>query len=146
MFIFTLLLCGADKQRVWKTGKVLDSATSQSTYATGAITNTNATATAIGTADTATATGHSTSTTSIQHVTVRENELLIAGEDYVYLISDDRRKGGPILATALHNRHHGCRFVVGEDIKYSQDKGDLYVIDADQKECKTAILRQEKKQ
>ena len=77
-------------------------------------------------------------------MTVQTNELLIAGEGYLYVISDDRRKGGPILSTALHNRHHGCRFIVGEDVKYAQEKGDLYAIDADGKECKTTILRQQK--
>ena len=152
---FVLLLPAAGKklQRSWKTGRVLDSSTTERTYATGAVTNSTGTATATGSATTvgptttgsATATGSSTSTTTIQHVTVQSNELLILGIDYLYVIRDERRKGGPILATALHNRHHGCRFIVGEDVKYAQEKGDLYVIDADGKECKTPILRQQKK-
>lgn len=31
--------------------------------------------------------------------------------------------------------------MAGEEIKYSQDKGDLYVIDAEGMERKTAILK-----
>jgi hypothetical protein len=93
----------------------------------------------------ATATGQSTSTTSIRRVAVQTNELLIEGDDYSYVVQDSRRKGGPILATALANRKHGCRFVVGEDIKYAQEKGDLWVLDADGKECKISILKQVKK-
>jgi hypothetical protein len=43
------------------------------------------------------------------------------------------------------NRKHGCRFIVGEDIRYSQQKGYLWVLDPDDKECKTEIIRQEKR-
>jgi TonB family protein len=74
--------------------------------------------------------------------------LAIVGEDYAYVIVDTTREGGDTL-TAIGNiiasRHHGCRFVVGEDVQYSQEKGTLFVIDADGKECKATILRQERR-
>jgi hypothetical protein len=130
--IFLVLAQAATKDREWKTGKVLDSATSKSILTTGAVTSGQA----IGTA---------TSTTSLQQVTIRDTELMIVGDQYLYIIEDYHRKGGPILVNALANRHHGCRFVVGEDIKYSQEKGDLHVLDADGKECKLPILRQERR-
>jgi len=159
----------AQKERAWKVGRVLDSAMSQATYVTGAFTNTSGSATTVGnstatttgsatmlghtanfgsttnTSGIATTSAHSTSTTMLQHVTVQTNELVVVGDDYLYIIQDTRRKGGPLLATALANRKHGCRFIVGEDIKYSQEKGDIWVIDPDGKECKETILRQEKK-
>jgi hypothetical protein len=139
----------AKKERAWKLGMVRDSSTSQETYATGAVTSTNANgtvnATTTGGNTSGTVNARSTSTTSIQHVTVKINELLIAGDDYLYIIQDSRRQGGPILATALRNRKHGCRFIVGEQIKYAQEKSDLWVLDVDGKECKVPILRQEKR-
>ena len=93
-----------------------------------------------------TTTGHATSTTTIQRVSIQTNELLLDGEGYFYIIQDGRVKSGPILPRAIANIKHGCRYVVGEDIEYSQDKGYLWVLDADGKECKVEILRQEKKQ
>lgn len=140
----------AAKQRDWKTGKVIDSTMSQNSYVTGAVTNSSAnggiTATTIGNTTTGTANAQSTSSTTVQRVTVQRNELLILGDDYSYIIEDTHRKGGPLLATALANRKHGCRFIVGDDIKYAQEKGDLWVIDADGKECKVPIVRQQKRQ
>jgi hypothetical protein len=164
-----LLAFGAKKERNWKTGRVLDSNTTQQSYVTGSVTNTTGTATTVGgsTATTsgssirvgntttmsssttasgsATTTENSTSTTSLQRVSLKTNELLIVGDDYLYIIEDTVRTHVYLLAKKLAERHHGCRFVVGEDVKYSQEKGDLWVIDADAKECKVAILRQEKK-
>jgi hypothetical protein len=52
---------------------------------------------------------------------------------------------GALIRNAIVNRKHGCRFVVGEDIKYVQEKGDLWVLDPDGKECKIPILRQQVK-
>jgi hypothetical protein len=46
---------------------------------------------------------------------------------------------------AINNRHHGCRFIVGEDIKYAQEKGYLWVLDPDGRECKIPIMRQQAK-
>jgi hypothetical protein len=151
---FSLLAFAAKEARTWKTAKVLDSATSQQSFVTGSVTNTSGTATTNGssttmgstTTGTATTTGHSTSTTALQRVTIQANELVLVGDDYLYVVRDERRKGGPVLATAIHNRHHGCRFIVGEDVKYSQEKGELWILDADGKECKVPILRQQKKE
>jgi hypothetical protein len=46
----------------------------------------------------------------------------------------------------IANRRHGCRFIVGDNVKYSQEKGDLWVLDADGKEFKVPILRQERRE
>jgi hypothetical protein len=77
---------------------------------------------------------------------VRNDELLIVADKYLYVIEDTRTylPGRP-LANALNNRHHGCRYIVGEDVKYSQEKGYLWVLDPDGRECKVPILRQEVK-
>jgi len=37
-----------------------------------------------------------------------------------------------------------CRFIVGDDVKYRQEKSMLRVVDADGKECTGEIVRQER--
>ena len=151
-----------DKDRDWKLGRVLDSTSSKSTFTTGATstTNTNGTATANtnGTATTTggttslnattTASGQSQQTTStvVHHMTIRDTELLIVGSDYAYVIEDPYAVSGPLLKRAITNRKHGCRFIIGEDIKYVQEKGKLIVLDPDGKECSLDIVKQEKVQ
>lgn len=66
------------------------------------------------------------------------------GADYVYTVQDSTRRGGGLLTTALANRKHGCRFIVGDEIKYAQEKRKLCVLDADGKECGLDIVRQER--
>jgi hypothetical protein len=138
-------------QTVPETGKVLDSSSTQSTYVTGSTTNTSTdvggtVSPDYGGGSTVNARANSTGNMIVHRVSVQTNELLIAGDTYLYVICDERRKGGPILSTALHNRHHGCRFIVGEDIRYAQEMGDLYVIDADGNECKTPILPKQRRE
>jgi len=137
------------QQRDWKTGKVLDSETSRDVYVTGSTSSDDTTGTishdsgAGSTIDT-----HTTGSTTVHRVTVKRNELLILGDVYVYSIEDSTRRGGAgllgVAVQAVANRKHGCRFVVGEEIKYWQEKSLLHVIDVDGKECKADILRQER--
>jgi len=92
----------------------------------------------------ATARSESVSYTAIQRVAVQTNELLIVTHRYLYVIEDTRRYAtGALLLNALANRKHGCRFVIGEDIKYAQEKGYLWVLDPDGKECKIPVIRQQ---
>jgi hypothetical protein len=65
---------------------------------------------------------------------------------YLYIIEDSRSfvPGRPLM-NAINNRHHGCRFIVGEDIKYAQEKGYLWILDPDGRECKVPVLRQQVK-
>jgi hypothetical protein len=60
------------------------------------------------------------------------NNLVIHGGDYLY------------TARQVMGRRSSCRLIVGDDIKYAQDKRALYVVDADGKECKLEIVRQER--
>jgi hypothetical protein len=80
--------------------------------------------------------------------TIRDTQLLILGIDFAYVIEDTRVSGATSLAgiaeRAVSNRHHGCRFIVGDNIQYWQEKGFLHVYDVDGKECKVEILRQER--
>jgi hypothetical protein len=158
----------AAKDRDWQVGRVLDSAMSRSVYETGTVTHTSGAATAYGsaTANTtgsastignvttlqsstamsgmATARSESVSSTAIQRVAVQTNELLLVTHRYLYVIEDTRSYAtGRLLMNALANRKHGCRFVVGEDIQYVQEKGYLWVLDPDGKECKIPIVRQQ---
>jgi hypothetical protein len=69
---------------------------------------------------------------------------MIVADKYFYVIRDTLSYiPGALLGNALANRKHGCRFIVGEDIKYAQEKGYLWVLDPDGKECKIPILRQQ---
>lgn len=121
----------------WKIGKVLDSKTSRQYLETSAST-------------TASTDGEETTArTQVHHVIVQETELMIAGKDYTYVIHDPVQKAAGIptqgiLNRAIANRGHGCRFVVGDELKYYQEKAKLHVLDADGKECKLDILRQER--
>jgi len=53
--------------------------------------------------------------------------------------------GGKYAYTILDQQKHGRRFIIGDDVKYAQDKRKLYVLDADGKECKLDIIRQERR-
>lgn len=171
-FVAGILLCVCAatfaKDRSWQLGHVLNAAMSQRVVDLGAVSTTSGTATASGagianTTGTATTTGNttnfegttvssgsatarsqSTTYTAIQKMGVRNDELLIVTDRYLYVIEDSRTyMPGRPLANALNNRHRGCRYIVGEDIKYSQEKGYLWILDPDGRECKVPILRQQ---
>ncbi len=155
------------KDHEWSTGKVLNS------KATREIRDTSSTSVSSTSGDAAT-TGHATlahdylgiptvdatSETSAQsqtlgsthtHQTVfQDNQVVIEGQDYVYVLDDLTLKpvGLPtrgLVTRAIANHKHGCRFVVGDEVKYEQEKGKLTLLDADGKECKLDILRQERR-
>jgi hypothetical protein len=133
------------KEPEWKTGKVLDSRVAKSSVATGATTTTTGTANADTTGQT---TINSTSSTHFDFTTIRDNQLVIVGDEFAYVIEDTRVTGGGGLVglaeRSIANRKHGCRFIVGDNVKYWQEKAVLHVRDADDKECKTDIVRQER--
>jgi hypothetical protein len=139
---------GAKKKRDWRVGRVVDAASTKSVYVSGSTTTAEASGTVspdYGAGSTVTGTG--TAQTRVHYTHVTDNDIIIVGQDYVFNIEDSVASGGKAaiaLGHAIANRHHGCRFVVGEDVKYSQEKNKLYVLDADGKECKAEILRQER--
>jgi hypothetical protein len=65
---------------------------------------------------------------------IRNQSVLVSGE-FVYTV--DRVHKGSLEASL-------CRFIVGDDVKYRQDKSRLHLIDADGKECTGEIVRQER--
>lgn len=75
---------------------------------------------------------------------------MILGNDFAYVIEDSRVTGKTsligITERAISNRHHGCPFIVGDNAKYFQEKAILHILDADGKECKVEVLRQERLQ
>lgn len=147
--LITVLACcvcaTAADHHIWHTGKVLDSRLATAHVADGATTNTYGSATANSFGNTATASGNATSTTSVSFANIQDNQLVILGEGFAYIVEDTRVSGGShLLAHAWANRHHGCRFIVGDDVRYWQDKAVLHVLDADAKECKVDVLRQER--
>ncbi len=73
------------------------------------------------------------------------NTVTIPGSDYIYTAQDSIPSGG--LLTTMANPKHGCRFIVGDEIKYDQDTDTRspYALDADGKECELDIVRQERR-
>jgi hypothetical protein len=51
--------------------------------------------------------------TTISTMTIRNDELAIVSREYSYVVSDPSYTSGPLLRRAIHNRHHGCRLIVG---------------------------------
>jgi hypothetical protein len=130
MVASALIGIGYGKDRDWKTGKVLDSATARSYVTTGII---------------GTDGGSATVTTGA----IDETAILIAGGEYLYTVSDHVQKavGMPtqgIALRAIANHKHGCRLIINDQVKYAQEKTAMYVLDADGKECKMEIVRQER--
>lgn len=80
---------------------------------------------------------------------MQDTQLLIVGDEYSYLIDDPVSKTTKlpthhIVTRSIQNIGHNCRFIVGDPVKYSQDKSKLHILDADGKECKLEILRQQR--
>lgn len=141
LLILPALLSSAPKNAAWKTGKILDSATAKTYVQSGATTTTTVTA-AGNSAD-------ATSRTTIQNMAIRDTQLMIVSDEFAYVVEDTRTQGGftnvhSAVIHAVSGRHHGCRFIVGDSVKFYQDKSILHVVDADGKECKTEVLRQER--
>jgi hypothetical protein len=129
--------------RYYELGKVLDSESTRTHEESGSIT-TGTISPDYGGGSTLTA---STRTT---HWDIRETELLIVGGQFTYVVDKRTSRtwdGKPawVLGSAIASAtHHGCRFVVEDYVRFSQDKGKLFVIDADGNECKFDIVRQER--
>ena len=142
----------ADKETGWRVGKVLDSKSVKTYRQTSSTTTTGGTA--IG-SDGMTNISLA-SNTRIQGIVVQDTELLVLGKEYGYVVTDsvvtstsgsNGRAGDFIISSisrALASRKHGCRFVIGDNVKYVQDKSTLNVLDADGKQCSMAIVRQER--
>jgi hypothetical protein len=133
----------------WKTATVQDSQTVRKRVVTAATSQTTGEATSSTVGQNTTTNGQATTQTRVHSVDVRTSQLLIVGDEFSYVVNDTRASGGNLYGAIGHsiaNRKHGCRFVIGDTVKYYQDKGSLHVIDADGKECKTEIVRQERLQ
>jgi hypothetical protein len=113
------------KDQDWLTAKVLDSVMAK-TYVPS---------------------GHREGLTKIPTMAIRDSQLMLVGWEFAYVVEDTRAGAsslGGLARQALMNRHHGCRFIVGDDVKDYQDKSVLHVLDPDGKECKVEVLRQER--
>ena len=110
------LTAAAGKDRDWQTGKVADLQADQ----------------------------QPTTGKPLNQVTVREAQVRIVGKEFEYLAYDSTSAQTGLLTRTIANRKHGCRFIVNDEVKYVQEKSKLYVRDADGKECKLDILRQER--
>ena len=118
----TVLALAKKQPPDWKTGKVMDSQAAKTRAGVAA---------------------------TVEEIpTISDTQLMILGDEFAYIIEDTRVSGATSLiglaGRAVSNRHHGCRFIVGDDIRYWQEKATLHVLDTDGKECKAEVLRQER--
>jgi hypothetical protein len=138
--LFTLTAYAAkDIDRVWKTGTVLDSQSAKTFVETGTSTQARATVTTYGFG--ANATG--SSETQINRIAVKDTQLLIVTEEFLYVVQESTVKGAGLVGM-IANRKHGCRVIVNDPIRYSQERSALYLMDPDNKVCKMEIVRQER--
>jgi hypothetical protein len=127
-----------DSDRVWKTGKVLDSQTAKTFVQTGFSTQVNGNATTFGTTSsttvgdtssgtfTATTTAHGTAETQMHSMTINDTQLLIVADDFLYVVNDSVQKGIGLngsLARAIGNRRRGCHVIIGDPVQYVDGKG-----------------------
>jgi hypothetical protein len=85
----------------------------------------------------------SVTTTQINGITLKETQLLIVGSDYLFAVSDN----APVAFGALGMKGVGrrpCPLAVNDPVTYARERDILYVLDMDGKECKMAIIRQER--
>lgn len=61
----------------------------------------------------------------------RDTETLIDGEGDRFTLHDERE--------------HPCRFIVGDDVRYKQQKAFLVLHDADGRKCRLQIVQQDRK-
>ena len=87
--LFVPAVFAKKETRDWKTGKVLDSRLAKSSIAVGSTTNTNSTATVTGSDGMATGTGQSTSSTQVDFANIRDNQLVILGAEFAYIVEAD---------------------------------------------------------
>jgi len=128
LIIASLTLAAAD-HHVWHTGRVVDTQASKSSAYSGASTDSWI---------------PGSTTTTIQRTTIRDTDVTIVGTEYMYVAEDsDATTPGTIKVL---NRKHGCQYIIGEDIRYVQEKSKLLVLDANGKQCKLDIVRQERVQ
>jgi TonB family protein len=145
LIIASALTVALASDHVWQTGKVLDASKTKNLVESGA--TVNATSTTMGPVT------NTTGRIDTQSTTVSSTYLVVVGSEFVYTVADTRTQDSLIphagmahtaITQAIGNRHHGCRFIVNDEVKFYQDKSTLHVIDADRKECSTEILRQER--
>lgn len=153
LFSFVSISRADKKPREWKVARVLDAAMKKAADVTVSNTQAQASANATVYGNSGTANGQGSSTTTTVTRPTQTREVFIAGTDYVYTVEDPSgpSKTGAVIAGLFGGnsntaRRRVCRFVIGEDIKYWQDKGTLHIIDADGRPCEQVILRQEKVQ
>lgn len=142
------------KDREWKIGTLLDSKSTRTRIVTGSSTQYDTTANTSGSVDSAGGISANTTIsgsaqTQIHSLTLQENDLVIVGDQYLFVVRDEVRKrsGGGLIGVAVNsiaNSKHGCRLIVNDPVRYSQDKSAMYVLDEDKKECKMEIVRQER--
>jgi hypothetical protein len=132
-----------DDGRDWQTGTVIDSDTTKSSLVNGAHT--------IGSVHSDFAGGATLNlNTRIEHLNINETQMVLVGHNYSYVVQKTEARtfdGAPVsvLASVIAGAKPHCgRVIVGEEIKYAQQGGALYLKDADGRECKFQISRQER--
>ena len=146
--ITTITFAKDKKEHDWKTAKVLDSRLAKTSAPTGSTVSASGTSTTVTTGNVTTTSSQGGASAATDYANIRDDQLLLLSDEFAYVVEDTRVSGGhglvAVTAHAVANRKHGCHFIVGDPVKFWQDKAVLHVIDADGKECKVDVLRQER--
>lgn len=83
----------------------------------------------------------------LHSMTIQETQLVIVSPEFLFLVNDTTEKSHSlygIAGRAIANHKRGCRIIVNDPIMYYVEKSTVYVIDADGRECKLDLIRQER--
>jgi hypothetical protein len=145
--MFALFASARKHPRDWKRGKISDAAMHSTQYSRGSTT----TATTRGTVSPdygggSTVQADTDATTVARRMEVDTVTVSVVGDEYIYTAQSSLTHSATPMMTAYMHRKRVCRFIAGSEANYVQEKGTLYVVDADGKECTFQIVRQEKRQ
>lgn len=69
---------------------------------------------------------------------VRSMRVLLAGDVFNFTVD------GVSRSIELGFARKNCRFIVGDDVRYRDEKDKMHIVDADGKDCEGQIVRQER--
>jgi hypothetical protein len=127
--------CFGAKKRDWQPGKVLDADVYEYQTQSGSHTG--------GRVD---GKGNVGLDTTNSTETVKQTRYVIIGGSYRYVVEETNASSdwGPDHALITRRLRRRCHLIVGDSIQFAEDRTTLRLIDADGRECKLEVLRQER--
>lgn len=133
---FVLAVSGyAAKDHTWSNAFTVDAKTARTYVPTGI------------TAQAGTAGTTAWATAQLHSMTIQETQLVIVSPEFLFVVNDTTEKSHSlygIAGRAIANHKRGCRIIINDPIVYYVERSTVYVIDADGRECKLDLIRQER--